>query len=72
MKTRQQAFDQIKEGTFDVFVIGGGAYAINPARDLGPRIVHPLLPLGKKIGSGWSYAAVPVIGPLIGAGLAHL
>jgi hypothetical protein len=45
-------------------------YAINPARDLGPRIVHALLPLGKKRDSGWSYAAVPGIGPLIGAGLA--
>jgi glycerol uptake facilitator protein len=51
---------------------GTTGYAINPARDLGPRIVHSLLPLGKKMGSGWSYAAVPVIGPLIGAGLAGL
>src|SRR5580698_9750096 len=51
---------------------GTTGYAINPARDLGPRIVHSLLPLGKKTGSGWSYAAVPVIGPLIGAGLAGL
>jgi len=46
--------------------------AINPARDLGPRIVHSLLPLGKKVGSGWGYAIVPVLGPLIGAGLAGL
>jgi glycerol uptake facilitator protein len=46
--------------------------AINPARDLGPRIVHSFLPLGKKVGSGWSYAIVPVMGPLIGAGLAGL
>ena len=45
-------------------------YAINPARDLGPRIMHAILPLGKKVNSGWSYAAVPVFGPLIGAGLA--
>jgi glycerol uptake facilitator protein len=51
---------------------GTTGYAINPARDLGPRIVHSLLPLGRKTGSGWSYAAVPVIGPLIGAGLAGL
>src|SRR5262249_1614539 len=51
---------------------GTTGYAINPARDLGPRIVHALLPLGKKMGSGWRYAAVPVIGPLIGAGLAGL
>lgn len=49
---------------------GTTGYAVNPARDLGPRIVHALLPLGKKVGSGWSYAAVPVIGPLIGAALA--
>ncbi|HUA61431.1 MAG TPA: MIP/aquaporin family protein [Verrucomicrobiae bacterium] len=51
---------------------GTTGYAINPARDLGPRIVHSLLPLGKKMGSGWDYAAVPVAGPLIGAGLAGL
>lgn len=51
---------------------GTTGYAINPARDLGPRIVHSILPLGKKMGSGWSYAAVPVIGPLMGAGLAGL
>ena len=49
---------------------GTTGYAINPARDLGPRIMHALLPLGKKRDSGWSYAIVPVIGPLIGAGLA--
>ena len=49
---------------------GTTGYAINPARDLGPRIMHAILPLGKKTGSGWHYAAVPVIGPLIGAGLA--
>jgi glycerol uptake facilitator protein len=49
---------------------GTTGYAINPARDLGPRIVHALLRLGRTTGSGWSYAIVPVIGPLIGAGLA--
>jgi glycerol uptake facilitator protein len=49
---------------------GTTGYAVNPARDLGPRIVHSLLPLGRKTGSGWGYAIVPVIGPLIGAGLA--
>jgi glycerol uptake facilitator protein len=49
---------------------GTTGYAINPARDLGPRIMHAILPLGKKVSSGWSYAAVPVVGPLIGAGLA--
>ncbi len=49
---------------------GTTGYAINPARDLGPRIMHSILPLGKKVNSGWDYAAVPVLGPLIGAGLA--
>jgi glycerol uptake facilitator protein len=49
---------------------GTTGYAINPARDLGPRIVHALLPLGKKTGSGWNYAAVPIAGPLLGASLA--
>jgi len=51
---------------------GTTGYAINPARDLGPRIVHTFLPLGRKRDSGWSYAAVPVIGPLVGATLAGL
>jgi glycerol uptake facilitator protein len=45
-------------------------YAINPARDLGPRIAHALLPIHKKGDSNWSYAPVPVIGPLLGAALA--
>ena len=49
---------------------GPTGYAINPARDLGPRIVHALLPLPNKGGSDWSYAWVPVVGPLIGAALA--
>jgi glycerol uptake facilitator protein len=51
---------------------GTTGYAINPARDLGPRIVHAFVPLGKKRDSGWSYAVVPVVGPLIGAALAAL
>jgi glycerol uptake facilitator protein len=51
---------------------GTTGYAINPARDLGPRIAHSFLPLGKKAGSGWSYAPVPIIGPLMGASLAGL
>jgi glycerol uptake facilitator protein len=60
-----------------VFAIGlslGGptGYAINPARDLGPRLVHALLPIPGKCGSDWSYAWVPVIGPLVGATLASL
>lgn len=49
---------------------GTTGYAINPARDLGPRLVHALLPIPGKGGSNWGYAWVPVIGPLIGAALA--
>lgn len=49
---------------------GPTGYAINPARDLGPRIMHALLPLKNKNGSDWKYAWVPVIGPVIGALLA--
>lgn len=57
-----------------IFSIGlslGGptGYAINPARDLGPRIVHAILPLSKKGSSDWSYAWVPILGPLCGAAL---
>jgi glycerol uptake facilitator protein len=51
---------------------GTTGYAINPARDLGPRIAHAFLPLGKKAGSGWDYAIVPILGPLIGATLAGI
>lgn len=49
---------------------GPTGYAINPARDLGPRIVHALLPLPNKGGSDWSYAWIPVAGPLIGGAIA--
>jgi len=60
-----------------VLVIGlslGGTtgYAINPARDLGPRIIHAIFPVPGKGGSDWQYAWVPVVGPLIGAGLASI
>jgi glycerol uptake facilitator protein len=51
---------------------GTTGYAINPARDLGPRIMHALLPIGSKASSGWDYALVPVLGPSIGAALAGL
>ena len=51
---------------------GPTGYAINPARDLGPRIVHALLPIRGKASSDWGYAWVPVVGPLIGALLAAL
>lgn len=49
---------------------GTTGYAINPARDLGPRIVHALLPIKNKTHSNWSYSWIPVIGPLLGAGIA--
>jgi glycerol uptake facilitator protein len=49
---------------------GPTGYAINPARDLGPRIVHALLPLPNKGRSDWSYAWIPVVGPLVGAAIA--
>lgn len=45
-------------------------YAINPARDLGPRLAHAILPIAGKGGSDWRYSWVPVIGPLIGAAAA--
>ena len=51
---------------------GPTGYAINPARDLGPRIAHAVLPIAGKGDSGWDYAAVPVVGPLIGAILGGL
>ncbi|MCP3762073.1 aquaporin family protein [Domibacillus sp. A3M-37] len=49
---------------------GTTGYAINPARDLGPRIAHFLLPIAGKGGSNWKYAWIPVAGPVIGAVLA--
>ena len=49
---------------------GPTGYAINPVRDLGPRIVHALLPLPNKGGSDWGYAWIPVVGPLIGGAIA--
>ena len=45
-------------------------YAINPARDLGPRIMHAILPIPGKRNSDWGYAWIPVVGPIIGAALA--
>ena len=51
---------------------GTTGYAINPARDLGPRIAHALLPIPNKEGSDWGYAAVPIVGPLLGGTLAGL
>lgn len=62
---------------FLVWAIGlslGGTtgYAINPVRDLGPRIMHSVLPVSGKGSSEWSYAWVPIAGPLVGASLAAL
>ncbi|KWT60808.1 glycerol transporter [Streptomyces albus subsp. albus] len=51
---------------------GPTGYAINPARDLGPRIAHALLPIPNKGTSDWSYAWIPVAGPLLGAVLSGL
>lgn len=51
---------------------GTTGYAINPARDFGPRMAHAVLPIAGKGPSDWSYAIVPVIGPLIGGGLAGM
>ena len=63
-----------------VFSIGlslGGptGYAINPARDLGPRIAHAFLPIAGKGGNNWEYAWIPVVGPILGGalgGIAHM
>lgn len=62
---------------FLVWAIGlslGGptGYAINPARDLGPRLIHALVPIKNKCHSDWKYAWIPVAGPLLGAGVAAL
>ncbi|MFF7750692.1 MIP/aquaporin family protein [Streptomyces sp. NPDC007971] len=51
---------------------GPTGYAINPTRDLGPRIVHTVLPIPNKGTSDWGYAWIPVVGPLIGGALAGL
>ncbi|HGP8486556.1 TPA: MIP/aquaporin family protein [Streptococcus pneumoniae] len=66
-------------GTFAVgtLIVGIGlslggttGYALNPARDLGPRIMHSILPIPNKGDGDWSYAWIPVVGPVIGAALA--
>jgi len=51
---------------------GPTGYAINPARDLGPRIAHAVLPIPAKGGSDWDYAWVPIVGPIIGGVLGAL
>jgi glycerol uptake facilitator protein len=51
---------------------GPTGYAINPARDLGPRIMHAVLPISGKGSSDFGYAYVPFIGPLVGASVAGI
>ena len=51
---------------------GPTGYAINPARDLGPRLAHAVLPIPHKGGSDWAYSWVPIVGPLIGGALGGL
>lgn len=51
---------------------GTTGYAINPTRDLGPRIMHAILPIAGKGGSDWGYAPIPILGPLLGGALAGL
>ncbi|WNZ89612.1 MIP/aquaporin family protein [Streptococcus iniae] len=51
---------------------GTTGYAINPARDFGPRLLHALLPIENKGDSDWSYSWIPIIGPIVGAVLAVL
>ena len=49
---------------------GTTGYALNPARDLGPRLAHCLLPIKGKRDSDWAYSWIPALGPIIGAALA--
>ena len=51
---------------------GPTGYAINPARDIGPRIMHFLLPIHNKRDSDWKYSWVPIVGPMVGASMAAL
>ncbi|MBR4383504.1 MAG: aquaporin family protein, partial [Selenomonadaceae bacterium] len=51
---------------------GPTGYAMNPARDLGPRIAHAILPIAGKGSSDWGYAWVPVAAPLVGGALAYV
>lgn len=51
---------------------GTTGYAINPARDLGPRLAHAILPISGKGNSDWGYASIPIFGPLAGAAIAGL
>ncbi|HKF25492.1 MAG TPA: aquaporin, partial [Candidatus Acidoferrum sp.] len=49
---------------------GTTGYAINPARDFGPRLAHAILPIAGKGGTDWGYAPIPILGPLAGGALA--
>lgn len=51
---------------------GPTGYAINPARDLGPRLAHQLMPIANKGGSDWAYSWVPIVGPIVGGLVASL
>jgi len=51
---------------------GPTGYAINPARDLGPRIAHALLPIAGKRDSDWGYSWIPIVGPIVGGVLGAL
>lgn len=75
---------EFKLGSLDALPVGlivlgiglslGGitGYAINPARDLGPRIMHAVLPIPDKRDSNWTYAWIPVLGPIFGATMAAM
>ncbi|CUH94354.1 putative glycerol uptake facilitator protein [Propionispora sp. 2/2-37] len=51
---------------------GPTGYALNPARDLGPRIAHAVLPIAGKGSSDWGYAWIPVVAPMVGGGIAYV
>ena len=71
--------DTVSERAVGPLIVGIGlslggttGYALNPVRDLGPRIMHSLLPIPNKGDGDWSYAWIPVVGPILGAALAVL
>lgn len=79
ISTPQESLGTLEALPVALLVLGiglslGGAtgYAINPARDLGPRILHSLLPLKNKTSSDWSYSWIPIVGPLLGGLIAAL
>ena len=59
-------------GSIGLSLGGLTGYAINPARDFGPRVAHAVLPIPGKGGSDWGYAWVPVVGPVVGGAIAAL